>query len=411
MAEKLSWTELRRILAVRTGMSEKKAGVFLNAFQEQLSQALKTDKQVKINGLGTFKLQSVAPRKSVNVATGEDIVIDGYNKISFSSEAGLKELIERYSTIAEQQKDRQQDEVQDQHQPAAQPATEEQVIDPLKKLGEQAVEIVDILGELGQSPKFTEQVPEIPEESPEIPEESPETPEESPETPEESPEIPEESPDPETPEQPVFVPLPIPDPIPQPAPKPKNHFLRDTLICVALLLVLLFAGFYFLRQQLSSIIDSFVQPAPPQTEITESRESRDPEVITDTLAIPEDTLAIPESGDPEIPTTSPEIPAVTPQKPAITLKPSDRYPDLITIEEMHEASRLTWMAKRYYGHKKYWPYLYDANRDVIKNPGMIQVGTPIRVPKLTKQQLDTTNEQTAAYLEQLRLEAEEACKK
>ena len=95
MAEnKLSWTELRRALAARAGVSEKEATAFLNAFQTQLIEALKTDKQVKVNGLGTFKLQAVAPRKSVNVKTGEEITIEGYNKIAFVPEAGVKELVE-----------------------------------------------------------------------------------------------------------------------------------------------------------------------------------------------------------------------------------------------------------------------------------------------------------------------------
>ena len=67
MAEKLSWTELRKALTTRAGVSEKKAGVFLSALQTQLVEALKTEKQVKINGLGTFRVQAVAPRKSVNV--------------------------------------------------------------------------------------------------------------------------------------------------------------------------------------------------------------------------------------------------------------------------------------------------------------------------------------------------------
>jgi hypothetical protein len=64
------------------------------------------------------------------------------------------------------------------------------------------------------------------------------------------------------------------------------------------------------------------------------------------------------------------------------------------------------MAKRFYGAKVYWPYLYDANRDVITNPNKIDTGTPLRVPKLTKAQLDTTS---AAFL-QLKQEAEAACR-
>ena len=94
MAEKLSWTELRRSLASRAGVSEKTAGIFLNAFTAQLIAGLKSDKQVKINGLGTFKLQAVSPRKSVNVSTGEEITIAGYNKVVFTPEAGVKELVE-----------------------------------------------------------------------------------------------------------------------------------------------------------------------------------------------------------------------------------------------------------------------------------------------------------------------------
>ena len=77
MAEKLSWSELRRVIATRAGVSEKKAGEFLSELQKQITEALKQDKVVKVNGLGTFKLQAVAPRKSVNVSTGEEIIIDG----------------------------------------------------------------------------------------------------------------------------------------------------------------------------------------------------------------------------------------------------------------------------------------------------------------------------------------------
>ena len=95
MADKLSWTDLRHALALRAGVSEKKVGAFLSAFQDQLIEVLKTDKQVKINGLGTFKVQAVAPRKSVNVNTGEEIIIEGYNKLVFAPEAGVKELVEK----------------------------------------------------------------------------------------------------------------------------------------------------------------------------------------------------------------------------------------------------------------------------------------------------------------------------
>ena len=68
MAEKLSWSELRRAIATRAGVNEKTAGVFLNALTSQLLEGLRTDKAVKINGLGTFKLQAVAPRLALRTA-------------------------------------------------------------------------------------------------------------------------------------------------------------------------------------------------------------------------------------------------------------------------------------------------------------------------------------------------------
>ena len=384
MADKLSWTELRRALASRAGVSEKTAGAFLAAYQEQLLEALKADKQVKINGLGTFKVQAVAPRKSVNVATGEDIVIDGYNKLNFTPEAGVRELIESTQM----------------------PESEGEAagIDPLQKLGAQAEEIVDILGDLGQSPVEAEQPAEEPEPVVEEPVAEPEPePAAEPEKPIEEPYKYEEKM-----EEKPFIPNVEPEPeIIISAPKKKkkeSHFLRDTLICVIILLLLLLVGYFFLRQQLSDIIDSFMRP--DQTEI-----------VADTTAIDEPAAEPIE----EIPAVSSSQAEMIPEG-AISQKQilaefleasgdydSNRYPELITTEPMHEASRLAWMSKRYYGAKIYWPYLYDANRDILVNPCLIQVGTPIRVPKLSALQLDTTNAETAAYLEQLRLEAEEAC--
>ena len=357
MADKLSWTELRRAVASRAGVNEKTAGVFLNALTSQLLRCLRADKMVKINGFGTFKLQAVAPRKSVNVKTGEEIVISGYNKIVFIPEVGVKELVERGDSKVESGKSK----------------VESTEIDPLKKLGEQAEEIVDLLADLGQDPKQSEKRKEKSEKV---------------------------KPEPVVEAEPVVAPEPIvePEPVvvePQPVkepekPKKQFHFVRDLLICVVVLLLLLFGGYFFLRSQLTRWMESLAQPKEnSEISIQKSEEPVVEPVVMDTI-VPE----------PIVEESVVEEPEVEPEP----------YSDLITIEEMHEASRLTWMAKRYYGDKKYWPYLYDANRDVIVNPSRIKVGTPIRVPKLTKEQRDTTNAETKARLEALRIEAEEACR-
>ena len=93
--DKLTWTELRKAVAEYANTSEQEAGQFLNALLEGVVEGLKTDKQVKIKGLGSFSLKAVAPRKSVNIATGETFTIEGYNKLTFSAESMLKESVEK----------------------------------------------------------------------------------------------------------------------------------------------------------------------------------------------------------------------------------------------------------------------------------------------------------------------------
>lgn len=328
MAEnKLSWTELRRALATRAGVSEKEANLFLTALNSQLIEALKTDKQVKINGLGIFRLQGVAPRKSVNVTTGEEIIIEGYNKIVFVPEAGVKELVEKGGEVRSETTD----------------VARSENVDPIQKLGAQAEEIVDILGELGQSPKEEEKV-----EEPVVAEPEPVV------EPEPAPVV---EPEPE----PVVEPEPeVEKPVEKPAEKPakkKYHFVRDTLICVVILLLLLFGGYFFMRSQLSSWLEELTKEKP-QVETVE---------VSDPL-----------SEEPEVM----EAPQVTDEW---------RFDDIMLTEEITPGSRLTWIAKKHYGSKDYWPYLYEANKDHITNPSQIAVGTPIRVPRLSEAMRDTTD--------------------
>ena len=132
--DKLTWVELRKAVAETANTSEQEAGQFLNALLDAILTGLKEDKQVKVKGVGTFALKAVAPRKSVNIATGETITIEGYNKLTFNAESVLKENVEKRL-----------------EQPKTEAIMADLNNDPIKKLGEQADEIVDILAELGQA--------------------------------------------------------------------------------------------------------------------------------------------------------------------------------------------------------------------------------------------------------------------
>lgn len=376
MADKLSWSELRRALAQRANISEKDANTFLTAFNAQLLEALKTEKQVKINGLGTFKLQAVAPRKSVDVTTGNEITIEGYNKVSFVPEAGVKELVEKVE---------------------AGEAVE--ALDPIQKLGAQADEIVDILGDLGELPKeekAEEPVEEAaPVEEPKAEEPVVEEPVEEVAPVEESKE---EEPVAEKPkeEEPVIAEVPAEEPkeeepvaeepkeeepliVSEKPAKKKNYFLRALLISFIILLILCVVGYFFLRKQVCEWFD-ILKEKVEKIELF-NKCSAPSEEVESAAAEDELVLEVPEEAAEQV--AESEAPKAEVQKA--------KYEELLLTEEITEGSRLAWISRKYYGHPDYWPYLYDANRDRIDDPSNVPVGTQIRVPKLTKAQRDMTS--------------------
>ena len=95
MNTKINLPQLAKILAQKTNISQKDAEVFLKEFFDSIVQNVTSDKLVKIKGLGTFKLIEVLDRESVNVNTGERIVIPGHSKLSFAPEPALKDLINK----------------------------------------------------------------------------------------------------------------------------------------------------------------------------------------------------------------------------------------------------------------------------------------------------------------------------
>lgn len=95
MENKITLSQLARTLAQKMGMPQKKAEAFLKEFFDSIAENVKTDKLAKVKGLGTFKLIDVNDRESVNVHTGERIVIPGHSKLSFTPEASLRDTVNR----------------------------------------------------------------------------------------------------------------------------------------------------------------------------------------------------------------------------------------------------------------------------------------------------------------------------
>ena len=92
---KLTIQDIAKVLSDRKGLSKNDASNFVNEMFDIIQQALERDMVVKVKGFGTFKIIDVDPRESVNVNTGERVLIEGHNKITFTPDQLLKEIVNK----------------------------------------------------------------------------------------------------------------------------------------------------------------------------------------------------------------------------------------------------------------------------------------------------------------------------
>lgn len=335
--DKLTWLELRKAVAEYANTSEQEAGQFLNSLLDGVMEGLKEDKQVKIKGLGSFALKSVAARKSVNIATGEAFTIDGYNKLTFTAEAMLKESVEK----------------------RLEPTNTEDMVkelanDPIKKLGEQADEIIDILADLGQAPNM----PEIQEEP-----KAPETPkaeetQEAKETPE-MPEEPKEEPAAEPAAEPVVA-API-------APATKKTGKKCNGVCWIIMLAVL-AGLAATAWYFRNTLVQWWQCM------------QDCQPVVEEVVVVEEPVVVRLADEPR------------------------EYVNFMGIERVGEDSRLAWIAYKYYAQKDLWVFIYEANRDIIKHPSHVRPGQYIRIPELDEKYRNLYNPELKQLVDSLAVE-------
>ena len=371
--EKMTWSELRKAVAEMAGTSEQEATNFLNALVDAILVGLKEDQQVKVKGIGTFALKAMAARKSVNIATGEEFTIEGYNKLTFSAESLLKENVEKRLEI-----------------PPTIEVVKELTDDPLKKLGEQAEEIVDILADLGQAVnttengKLTTENGEVKAENGKVKAENGEVEpaeeviekpvEETIEEPTE--EIVEETIE-ESVEKVVEEGKPIAEePTQEPTCKPtcKCHKWVCWLIGAIILLGIIGTGVYF-RATLQQWWQC-MQDCQPVMEVEEVQEG---------------------SGSSEVQ----EVQEV--QEVALAEQPRE-YVNFIGIERVGKDSRLAWIAYKYYAQKDLWVFIYEANRDIIKHPTHVRPGQHIRIPELDEKYRNLYNPELRQLVDSLAAE-------
>ena len=432
---KITNTNILSTFRKQLGISKTDEVAFVEAFQSTFEEALLRDKMLKISGLGTFKLIPVESRKSVNVNTGEEIEIAGHYKLTFTPDLALKDKVnEPLAHLETMELDANNDDFSEVivEQLHVSPIKEAESIelpqsqdDPLQKLTEQALELKDILADIQGFGVATQDLVEeetIVEEKAEEIIVAPEVinEEQEPDTkdvvvaPQEAPKH--EEPKQEAPQTPVVA-----TPIVEPSPKPQEStsvVAKDIVnvinqednksankrssawIWVAVILflgvigLLVYQNLDFFSQPIieeaDTLVVAHVEPQPEQI-ITQPEDSILASIIeTDTVAelepqTPTDTIVV----DKTSPLYSEQFSDIFNYK--------REYTEFIDTVTLNEGSRLTWISLKQYGHKDYWVYIYEANRDIVKNPNAIAIGTRLRIPQLAPELIDTTNPETIEY--------------
>lgn len=344
MAEHLTLVSLRKALSARSNVSEKVADDFLAGLTSTIQEGLQKDGSVTVNGLGTFKLQDMPARESVNVTTGERITIAGHKKVVFVAD------------------NRTADE--DKSQPARKrkTAVATEPVDPIQKLGEQAEEIKGILSELNAMTSADRPQAEPADRPQALTEDRPQA-------------------------EPADRPLTLTEDRNKEE-KPFNPWLTG-LITIGVFAMLLVIAYFILRHRIVNWADSM------RSNI-EQRVSTTPEEPAAT-----DVQAVIPAEEPQ-----PAAPAETTEAAPAPANPwmddsRRKFTEFMPEETVGQDSRLAWVAKKRYGEKAYWVFIYEVNRDRLNAPDHVLPGMKLRVPELPKELRDPNDPDTKALLDRL----------
>ena len=149
--------DLARFLVEKHGIKLADAELFISLMTEIINEGVHRERQVKIKGLGTFKLTSVSSRESIDVNTGERIVIEGRDKLSFAPDNAMKELVNQpfsqFETVVVNDGVELEDEYKEQVEETA-PAdekkeiVEEKAVEEIELPREEPVEPIAVVSEM-----------------------------------------------------------------------------------------------------------------------------------------------------------------------------------------------------------------------------------------------------------------------
>ena len=392
MNEKITLQDIVNLLSEKQGINRKEAEALVRTIFDLIEEALTNEKYVKIKGLGTFKLTEVNSRESVNVNTGERFEIQGHSKISFTPDTTMKDLINKpfahFETVV------LNDGVELEDTPTEEVVEEAEIMEETSTIVTETPSIAEetpvVIEETANEEVSTTEEIEVPvmvKEEPTIVEETPVTTEPieevveetTPEQTEETPIVVEPEVEDKTEAEPVTEIIPEENPvsievepiIAQTEQDRKEKNINRILlgIIVALVLIILFGAYWmFLRPTEAP------EPVPAQ----EVQEEVVIPVLTTEVEPQEDTLEIVQF----IELSAEELRKERVPSLADTLD----YQIVGTQEEytLQKGETIIRASVRFFGTKKYWPYIVKHNMDTLKDPDNIPAGVQLKIPKLVK---------------------------
>lgn len=416
MNNRLTIQDLAGLLADHTGKDKNVTERFLREFIAIVSEGVFADKIVKIKGLGTFKIIAVEKRESIHVNTGERFLIPAHYKFSFLPDKELKELVNKPFSFFEtteigedvdfsdmdvsedteerETEDESVEEVMPEEQLLSPPVTEssEETEEELPVVEEETiVEDETTLEEEAITEPIEETIPENKEEAAEstvaaaedaLIAEEPVVEESAMEEP-----IVQESTIEEILEDAAVKEEIVPEEVlsettvseetavqpEEPASSKKIILNSRTLIisAIVLLLVGINIGLYLNREFFKK--EEVELPVAEDENIAVATPSDSLNLVKQAVENDKDTIQKHSATDTVAPASG--IPAKEEKAPVATSSKKE-----IGVVKIASGDRLTLISLKYYGHKIFWVYLYEYNKDAIKDPNNVPIGTVIRVP-------------------------------
>ena len=362
--KKITLQELADVISAHSGATKRFTDSFLRELVVVIQEYLEKDGIVKVKSLGTFKLLWIEARKSVNVATKETIVLPAHYKLSFTPEDSVKQelntaekLVSGGATII-QDAENEVETIENENQvvlqeveipletneePLEEESDEQEIVteETSEEESEQEIVVADTKDDVAETTNVAETTLE-----------------------------PKETVAPESSEK-------------------KSHKTLVIIIIVLVFVIICLAAYIMIPNVEGKLMGLF-KPTLKETNF---------EVVsapTDSTKVEKDTISV------EVVEKPAETPVEKPAEPEAEAQVKDELPaqPMITVDNytpsiaknapvrevvtVIDGSRLTMVAYRAYGHKAFWVYVYDANRDRLKRPSDVEKGMELRIPDLPK---------------------------